>query len=121
MRAFKKGERPAIWWPVQVDEAADGGKVESFEFQAKIRPMTPREMREMPSNEGGIVEVILDRVTDWDKVTDPDTGEKIAFDREVLADALDNSAELLRGLERALVEVSSGGGERKNSRTSRGR
>jgi hypothetical protein len=122
MRAFRK-ERVPVWWPVTLEEAADHGTVETFEFKARLLPLTPAQIREIASaavfGKEKLEDVIAAHVVDWSEVIDPESGESIPFSQERLLEELDRSTDLMRGLEQALREVSSGGGERKNSKPSR--
>jgi len=122
MRAFRK-ERVPVWWPVTVTEAADHGTVETFEFEARLLPFTPSELREIARGAvlgtAELVDVIARQVVDWTDVINPETKEAIPYSEERLRQEMEQSTDLLRGLQEALMDVSSGGGERKNSRTSR--
>ena len=112
-----------MWWPVTVTEAADHGTVETFEFEARLLPFTPSELREISRGAvlgtSELMDVIAKHVVDWTDVINPETKEAIPYSDERVREYLEDSTDLLRGFERALIEVSSGGGERKNSRTSR--
>lgn len=118
MRAFRKTIAP-VWWPVHVTEAVDGGETETFEFQARLMPFKTSDLKDMRVIASDIIAIIREHVVDWSGVIDPETKESIPFSDERLSEAMDQSPELLRGLEIALMEVSSGGGERKNSKPSR--
>ncbi|WP_018935652.1 MULTISPECIES: hypothetical protein [unclassified Thioalkalivibrio] len=119
MRAFRK-ERAPVWWPVQVVEAADHGETETYEFEARIRPLSTDQVNQLSAgSRPDPVGLLLEHVVDWSGPHDPDTGAAIPFSRETLEQYLGQSIPLLHALERALQEVSTGGGAAKNSKTSR--
>lgn len=122
MRAFRK-ERVPVWWTVTLEEAADNDTVETFAFKARLLPFTPVELREIASaavfGKEKLEDVIAAHVVDWSEVIDPESGESIPFSKERLLEELDRSTDLMRAFELALRDVSSGGGERKNSKPSR--
>jgi len=118
MRAFRK-ERVPVWWTVTLHEAADGGEVKTYPFQARLLPFSTADLRSIDLGKTDLVDEIAKRVVDWSNVIDPETGESIPFSQERLREALYQSIDLMSAFRQALQEVSSGGGERKNSKPSR--
>jgi hypothetical protein len=93
---FKLSAAASYWWPVTIHIAVDGGKFEKHEFSAQYKRMKTSdtdalvdrlgETDEESGEQFKMIDLLVEIVTGWKGVADPD-GNEIPFSTDALRSA----------------------------------